>query len=352
MNVLIEKEIFEQATTEEQKLELSFLLYLIWYQNRYSLILNEDVRNSQFVNGLKDTDIQLLELCFTKTIAGSLTADCTIKTIGDTISDQKVFSVSEGIKYLMQPSSIIIENSFNDAHFIRAIMRCYDSSGMLIVHDQEGWLQFENAGGCGNIINYIQSRINQCGKVKFLRCFVIVDGDKYCPTETGTKYESLKKKLKEWKIGYHILEKRCMENYMPIDAIPTNSTTFHWKRAYQNLTPQQRDFLNIGKGFYGDLTESPYKNTEHISKRKRKRVFKKVTRTFRNTDISTFYQSVSNEDFRALCKGIGIKDFKTKFPEFFDDQIHVYRKAFDELISHQQNTKELEEIVNALRKLI
>ena len=352
MNVLIEKEVFEQATAEEQKLELSFLLYLIWYQNRYSLILNEDVRNCQFVNGLKENDVYLLELCFTSTISGSMTTDCTISTIGDTISDKKIFSVSEGIKYLMQPSSIIVENSLNDAHFIRAIIRCYDSSGMLIVHDQEQWLQFENAGGCRNIINYIQSRINQCGKVKFLRCFVIVDGDKYYPTETVTKYESLKKKLKEWNIGYHILEKRCMENYMPIDAIPTNSTTLHWKKAYQNLTSDQRDFLNIGAGFYGDLTENPYKNMEHISKRKRARVLKKVIRTFRNNDISKFYQSVSDEDFRSLCKGIGIKDFKREFPKYFDDNHNIYKAAFDRLTAHQQNVNELEDIVNALRKLI
>lgn len=350
MNVLIEKEIFEQATTEEQKLELSFLLYLIWYhKKRYLLILNEDVRDCQFV---QDKQIsEELGLCLQNTIVGSLEGDCTIAQRGIGISDQKVFTVSEGIKYLLQPLSIIVENSLNDAHFVRAIMRCYDSSGMLIKHDKEQWLQFENAGGCSNIVNYIQSRIDHCGKVKFLRCFVLVDGDKHYPTENVKKYDKLTQKLNNWNIGYHILEKRCMENYVPIDAIPTTPQTLHWKMAYQNLKPEQRDFLNIGGGFHGDI-EKGKKEPGMPSKGKLKRVLKHNIRAFRDKNVEIFYGSVSSGNFLHLCKGIKIPNFKTKFPEFFDDQIHVYRKAFDELISHQQNTKELEEIVNALRKLI
>lgn len=40
MNVLIEKEIFDSVKNKDEKLELQFLLHIIWYNQRYTLLLN------------------------------------------------------------------------------------------------------------------------------------------------------------------------------------------------------------------------------------------------------------------------------------------------------------------------
>ena len=347
MNILIENDIFENANTHDEQLELLHLLYLIWDRHRYTLMLNADVQNCQSIKDWSDNDKEILNGCFIKSVVESLNADCIISKDGTNIYDEKIFTTAEGVKYLSQPLSIIVENSLNDAHFVRAIMRCYDSSGILLVHDQEYWLKFENAGGCTNVINFIEGCINQYGKPKFLKCFVLLDGDKYYAGETQTKYDTLKEKLDSWNINYHILEKRCMENYMPVRAIPDTQTSHQWKLAYMSLSPKQRDFINIGEGFYGDLTVC--QKQELADKEKLKGG---IIRFFRNGDIEDFYSSVSDGNFNHLCRGIGISNYKTEFPKYFDDTDNVNKIAFDELTAHQENRNELKDIVVTLRSLI
>lgn len=206
MNVLIEKEIFDSVSNKDEQIELSFLLHIIWYNNRYKLLINEDVTSCFTVQKMTETDKELLELCFQDTIVSNIEADCIISNRGIEMQDEKVFSRTEAIKYLLQPLSIIVENSQNDAHFISAIMRCYDTSLLFAKHNDEGWVQFENAGGCGNVLNFIKARVKYFNNApKFLRCYVLLDGDKRFPSEDIVKYDKLTSRLDEWNIKYHIL---------------------------------------------------------------------------------------------------------------------------------------------------
>lgn len=354
MNVLIEKEIFDSVSNKDEQIELSFLLHIIWYNNRYKLLINEDVTSCFTVQKMTETDKELLELCFQDTIVSNIEADCIISNRGIEMQDEKVFSRTEAIKYLLQPLSIIVENSQNDAHFISAIMRCYDTSLLFAKHNDEGWVQFENAGGCGNVLNFIKARVKYFNNApKFLRCYVLLDGDKRFPSEDIVKYDKLTSRLDEWNIKYHILEKRCMENYLPIQAIPSNNNTREWVRAYEYLTPTQRDHINISSGFLGDLTKEQKSKVEKDCKKRRNKTKRNtLVRKYIHPKINELYSNVSDSNFGYLIDGLNIQDFKTKFPEHFNNATSVYRKVLQEVITHQSNPNELENIKNDIISLI
>jgi hypothetical protein len=61
---------------------------------------------------------------------------------------------------------------------------------------------------------------------------------------------------------------------------------------------------------------------------------------------------VSDSNFGYLIDGLNIQDFKTKFPEHFNNATFVYRKVLQEVITHQSNPNELENIKNDIISLI
>lgn len=354
MNVLIEKEIFDSVENKDEKLELQFLLHIIWYNQRYTLLLNENVFSCVVIQEMSDIDKELLNLCFQQTIVSDVKADCIISKRGVYIQDEKIFSRTEAIKYLLQPLSIIVENSLNDAHFINAIMRSYDSSQSFLKHASEGWVQFENAGGCGNMLNFLMARIKYFNNApKFLRCFVLIDGDQRFPSDLVTKYDKLILNLNKWNVKYHRLEKRCMENYLPIHAIPKNNDTRDWINAYEHLTPIQRDYINISNGFWGDLNKEQKSKIEKECKKRKKRDKRNILlRNSIHKEIRNLYFDVSDTNFGYLALGIKIRDFKIKFPEYFNDTTNVYHKSLQEIVIHQSNPDELEDIKNDILSLI
>ena len=325
MNVLIEKEIFDSVKNKDEKLELQFLLHIIWYNQRYTLLLNENVFSCVVIQEMSDIDKELLNLCFQQTIVSDVKADCIISKRGVYIQDEKIFSRTEAIKYLLQPLSIIVENSLNDAHFINAIMRSYDSSQSFFKHASEGWVQFENAGGCGNVLNFLMARIKYFNNApKFLRCYVLIDGDQRFPSDLVAKYDKLILNLNKWNVKYHRLEKRCMENYLPIHAIPKNNNTRDWINAYEHLTPIQRDYINISNGFWGDLNKEQKSKIEKECKKRKKRDKRNILlRNSIHKEIRNLYFDVSDTNFGYLALGIKIRDFKIKFPEYFNDTTNI-----------------------------
>ena len=353
MNVLIEKDIFNSANSNEDILELSFLLHIIHYGKRYTLLLKDDITHCTAYNKLPSYEQETLNYTLVSTCVSSLSPDCTVSSKGVSENTKKIFSLSEAIKYLMQPLSIIVENSFTDPHFIKAIIRCYRGSELFFTHLTNGWIQFENAGGCGNVKNFLNGRLEYFNnKPKFLKCFILLDGDKRYPNHKITKYDNLKQNLGTWNVDYHILEKRCMENYLPIEAIPENNNTREWLNAYKYLTPEQRDFLNIGSGFIGDANKLEKRKIELKKKRKRKFNEEQCLRKNLDKPIKLLYHSVSETNFKILSHGIELSPFKTKYPLLFDEVQKVYKKSMEKMTAHQTNHNELQDIRNKIMKLM
>lgn len=357
MKVKIDKSVFASAQDDGQQLELSFLLHIILYKGRYELTFTgEDVQNFESFSKLAKRDRDVIEQVITNDIVTSASSyDCEVKIGGENEYKEKVFSPSESIQYLLQPTSVVLENGLNDSYFMNALFRCFDTTDALSKNLHEGWLRYENAGGCSNVQNFLKALVLHFGgKQKFLRCFVLLDGDRRYPTdpEPEKKYKKMKEQLQAWNVEYHVLEKRCMENYMPDEALRSlcDEKTAEWLDAYITLTPQQKDFFCISDGFLKDITKSDKKTVKarenRLSKKDKKLRRKSYVRGCLPQEVQQFYVSVSNGNFLHLEKGLDIPNFKTKFPEVFDNPIFVYQSNLIERTSHQDNPQELEHIVH------
>lgn len=359
MKIKIDENVFASVQDDRQQLELSFLLHIILYKGRYELTFTgENVQNHESFSKLTERDRNVIEQVMINDIVTSASSfDCEVKIGGENEYTEKVFSPSESIRYLLQPTSVILENGLNDSHFMNALFRCFDTTGTLSKFLREGWLRYDNAGGCSNVKNFLRALIQHFeGKQKFLRCFVLLDGDKRYSTdlEPEKKYRKLKEQLESWNVGYHVPEKRCMENYMPDDALRSlsDANTKEWLDAYFTLTPQQKDFFCIAEGFSKDITRSDKKTVkakeDRLTRKDKKLRKKSYVRGCLPTDVQHFYTSVSNGNFLHLEKGLGIPHFKTKFPEFFDNQDIVYHRNLIDRTSHQDDPQELEHIVQKI----
>lgn len=363
MKVKIDKSIFEAAIDSDRQLELSFLLHIILYKNRHELKLtDEEILGCDSFAKLIPIEQDIIKEVISHTIFSSAESfDCEVKSGGEQEFVQKVFSVNEAIIYLMQPLSVMLENGLNDSYLIKAVFQFFNPKGELMRHLNEGWIRFENAGGCSNVKNVLQSQRGCYGeRQKFLHCYVILDGDKRYLTdpEPDKKYEKLKNQLTDWNVHYHVFEKRCMENYLPDDAMSffKNDSTKGWIDAYQMLTDQQKDFISISEGFTTDICKEDKKKVRDmesklLSKNLHRRK-KSYVREFLPEDEQSFYASVSNGNFLHLESGLPIDFFKINYPQLFENKSFVYKNNLLERTKHQNDPMELEHIASSIMSLI
>jgi hypothetical protein len=330
MNIGIDRSIIEQESIGN----LRRLLYAILNKKGSSLLLDnfeeDDVRQD-----LSEDEKDMMKAAFVNTIRESLKPDCQVKTGSEREDTKKEFSLEEAIRYLKQPLGILVENNLTDPHLLRAIFRSYfGRENLLDECERNNELRYENAGGCANMGNWLKAELERWGnRTKFLRLFVIIDSDKRFPNDPFS-HAWLPQQFDQYGIPYHVWHKRSMENYLPVQAYPTSSAQIgQWVRAYESLTPEQRDYYCVAEGFKKDF------NTKDAVK-------------FTNSDIAAFYGTVGAGNYQILLAGCPMGNFKTTFPALFDEARYVNRKSLDEVTSHQSHPDELKRLAERLKRLI
>ncbi len=257
---------------------------------------------------------------------------------------ENTFSLKEASEMLCKPFTIILENMEYDAHFIQAIIENYKKEGREIKkHYNNGWLIYTNGGG-NNIPNVINGMKNRFEKNKiqypknsiiYLRAFVIMDSDKKYPSEAEVAEDkiALLNFIKN-NVPYHIMLKREMENYLP-DAIYAEIRDNEiYKKAYLALTPIQKDFFDIEKGF-------PDKNFNQLE-----------------TNVQRLYENVNDTAKNIFRKGgivfykeDGKKDsFKAKFSALFRSN-NITRENLEQR-TQSTNLEELSQILQKINELL
>ena len=265
----------------------------------------------------------------------NLQYDCTISRKGGEHDEKPIYTLDEGIRFLTQPVSIVLENNKNDALFIDALIRSYNKRELLGAR-KEQWLCYMNAGGCSNICNLIEAMLAQFDyRRKFLRCYVILDSDKLAPNHINPKNIKLEQFLTEQRVPYHIWEKRMMENYMPDDAMPDGP----WKKAYIFLREEQKDYYNLAHGFERDEKFLPREDNIY-------------NRDSLLPEQGDFYSDLADENYGILHKGVEMKQFKEDFPKLFSDVTKVYYETLQQRTAHQNNPNELKETLDEIIKLL
>jgi hypothetical protein len=328
MLIKITKDVFESDNDKAVKL----LIDEICYHARYELFIDleslEAFQNINLYHSL-DADYQeIIKRSFIRVIEQSLESNFVITKngLGNT------FTIEEAMRFLNQPVSIILENSVNDAYFLKALIKNFKKKSKKIqLHLANNWLIYVHGGGStiDVCIKTILERHQNLPKAaqQYMRCFVLLDSDKEYPT-MPLKNSKITDILKLHGIPYHILEKREMENYMPDIAFETikNNENKNYIQAYLQLSPIQKDFFDIQNGL-------PDKNRISLPK-----------------EIQTFYNTVSDENFVIFRKNkLKYDNFKAEFPKLFES---VDQKAFVERTTHQINKNELQEILEKITNLL
>lgn len=344
MTVEIENDLFRSCNSASSVKELQRLLDDINLDGRHQLKLADPtILETTFYNSLSLLDQEILAGRFETSNNESIQAECFICKDGAKYCSEPKYSIDEGHVYLTSPVTVWVENSQNDSRFIKALMRHFCPEIPFDDWYFRGWLVFENSGGCSNAKNAINEELNRFqGKAKMLRCFVLLDGDKTCPTDNVTKYDSFIDFCNQNGITCHVLTKRSMENYMPdavFDEFRSNTTT-SWIDAYLYLSPEQKDFYNIAEGFNANIRDKQLRNQGHRG------------RIYMNPEVQQFYSSVSDINYDYLEQGLSISNFKAEFPKKFEQSPSVFATSLLQRTCHQANPNELYEIVNQIVKLL
>ena len=269
-------------------------------------------------------------------------SDCMVRVKGESEYNKRIFGVNEVCEYISSPALIIVENGTNDGYFVRTIEKYFDASIDFESLLSENIVVIDNAGGTGasNRVDYFLSIHHK--KPKFLRCMVIVDGDKRYPTDTS--FENAKKQKKDAVsfskkgITYHVLAKRSQENYMPDDVFVNNKKLFgkSWANAYLHLSDEQKDYFYTASGFSHDNPSGQDGKFEELS-----------------SEIRQFFPNIGgNYDF--LRKGSQLGNFKDSFAELFFTSPYVNKSTMLKRIQHSKSTNpnELEQIAQEIRQLL
>ncbi|MBS1519475.1 MAG: hypothetical protein JST50_00650 [Bacteroidetes bacterium] len=345
MWIEITSDIFE---TKDSKSFYFIFNLLTWNPSgsvaRYNIYTDSrDVSETENYQNLNTDDKKLLDDEFDAYI----TSNGKIRyTITNNNKGNYSFNLDEAIRFFIQPASIILENNKNDAAFIQAIVHHFEARNSygaqaLMDHINNGWIQFENAGGCSNVENFIEGKLqsfndlsvkNNAYNYKYVRCMVILDSDKEYSGEGQkpgyTKLESylISKNL----LNYHFLEKRMMENYMPDEVIESlrNNKTVAWINVYNILNDEQKNFLNYKSGF---------------SKEKDEKGIRKPLKA----EISALY-AISKANFDILDNGLNYPNFKENFPALFLSSGHVNKFT----LKTRAGNDELERVLDKMKSLI
>lgn len=331
---------------------LNYFIQIATHKNRYTIFADlTKIRDSVFYERLDFQDKEILESNFNSQILvqnKSLGKSKAIQTanffITNSSSNLKELSLDEAIRFFVQPISIILENSLNDQYFVVSIINSFDEKGEIKRQLANEWLQFENAGGCTNVENFINAKLESFNSLPkdnnyYLRCFVLLDGDRdHSGLPINHKHKNLEIFLKDNHVKYHILEKRSMENYLPNEVFNEfrNGLLDSWIDAFLYLNETQKDFLNISKGF-------SKKENDGTPKTKRSEL---------PLEVQTLYASVSEANYNILNKGFQLSEFKSHFPLKFKFSHNVHHETLKRKVQHQTKPNELEEIINKINQLL
>lgn len=347
MKVYIDGRVFQEADTPQKTLKLTHVLGDIFDDNRHRLLVDDpQMEHTAFFQ-----DAPIFQELLKESFAATVTADsansnqCKVTTDGEQESEQKIFNPDEAHQYLSKPFAVFVENSLNDAYFLKALFTYFDDAGSLRKRLEKQWIKFENCGGCANLQNELTAVVSTLPqrKIKFLHGYILLDSDKRYEGAPLTPQQSDNMAFaRSLGLSVHMLEKRAMENYMPDEIVreilPRTST--QWIDAYMSLSEKQKDYFCTASGFRKDLNNGATQRTPES----------RLTTNNFFPEQKEFYADLPEPVFRKLIGGSGLRDFKKEFPKGFEHE----RISKETLLrrTRSSNLEELQQIVNDILALV
>jgi hypothetical protein len=358
MWVKIAKEIFEKSEFKN----LNFLYQILsWYPDESSIRYNVFIDTEEVKNTENFKKISFIE----KSLEAFLNDEYNYfftsgSSISYNIAYRKApnnFNIEEAILFFNQPISIVLENNKNDSQFIKAIITHFgkiDRVNKAEEHLNNGWIHFENAGGCSNIPNFIGEFLERFKQIAdknnrqtsdYFRGVIIIDSDREYEGQPS-KHDALLKKLDLLGIDsslIYILEKRMMENYLPTEVfqeiqrqhvVQQSTDLKNWLEAYLTLIDKkQLDYINIPEGkLYGNSHTPELMN-----------LWGNLGGNFMKLDKGFKFQGFN----KGILKTAGEASFKNEMPSWF-------KKSFitKQNLEARDGNGELQRIANKITSLL
>lgn len=283
------------------------LLDKIWFTSKekhFLFIKNKDdlavIKNSDWYKELRKSSQQQIDL----QLKNSAYIDKNKSRLIISSADKNAYSLVEALAILEEPLIVILENIEYDKYFIDALMNNFIDGEKLKKYYNQGWLKYTNGGG-NNIPNVLRVMKDRFDKNKsdfpknsafYTRTFVVIDSDKKYPStdEVAIHKNDLLQSIKR-DSAYHVTLKREMENYLPDDAFKQIPDNEDFKQAYLRLSPMQKDFFDIQKGF-------PNKNFKGLDEQIRN-LYDDISdddkKTFRKQQLEFFKEDGKKANFKA-----------------------------------------------------
>ena len=299
-------------------------------ENRYDFYVDDEkIFKSEWNIGARKSKKDFLKKSFVNSAYLPLGRRLKIGTTNNDLDNE--FTLADGYIFLNAPVLVFMENSYYDGKCYLGLLSKFKSADRINEFYRKRWLEFKNCGGKNGAINQINAILKAYRKEalenhKYLKAILIIDSDKKTPTDTVNNDDFIQYFTSK-NICVHTLEKREIENYLPMEALESQVEKISLEKlnALKDLTPIQLDYYDYEKGF----------NTN--SKRK----------------LNDLYKDISDGNYTLLKQGLDKAGFRTKgeIPKLFYHH-SITKELLLERCEHQNTPKELERLIEKINELL
>jgi hypothetical protein len=163
----------------------------------------------------------LIEEAFGRSLLAYQSTTCTIEAVveerGDSFWEPYPLrlTLADAVWLAEQPLRIVVENRRNDGAFLRRLMPVARQA-MFLQALARGWLRFEHGGG-SDIVGYAEGLAEEPRETR--RTWAVLDSDASASGQPSKQAEGRRLKLAEVGVGAHMLERRAIENYLPLAVL-------------------------------------------------------------------------------------------------------------------------------------
>ncbi|MDX9722255.1 MAG: hypothetical protein RBU37_16045, partial [Myxococcota bacterium] len=161
-------------------------------------------------------------------------------------------SLEGALRLLAHPFSVMVENSRNDAAFLRRLSGRWHKQLELALKEKR--LCFRHGGGITEIAQQVQAIDDEYERE---RLFVMVDSDASMPGRPSAQAQKVERLCREQHLPHHVLQRSRIENYLPLPVLKTAPD--YWKdrdktrlrrlvQAFAELSEEQRHHFPMKKG--------------------------------------------------------------------------------------------------------
>lgn len=221
---------------------------------------------------------------------------------------EPVLTPADALHLLRRPLKLLVENRRNDGAFLQKMLPPSYKQFFLEALDK-GWLEIENGGGLGELRRRVESAWTRRDMIECGRMWVMFDSDARqagAPSKEAQDFLDYcgKELLHPWPLHAHMLERRSIENYLPLKSLhgwaAIGGAGEREERrhkvnalAYLSKKPERRAHYNMKSGLLGDLSSE------------RRDFYRKSKAVIDDAELPPLFQQLDLEVKRSLQEGFG-----------------------------------------------